>query len=82
MKVYKTGYDQTETDMQLKQMKRMKKEYKITQLGNAINRIMWNFTIDTGNGETQCGVMIPERSYNAIKELILHEVKIRFPINK
>ena len=55
-------------DMQKKQMKR---EEKINQLRNAISRIMGDYTVADN---------LPVRSYKLVQELILHEVKIRFPI--
>ena len=58
-----------------------KREEKINQLRNAISRIMGDFTIDIGTFEDMQSVLvIPERSYVSVKELILHEIKIRFPI--
>ena len=57
------------------QERQKKKEEKINQLRNAISRIMRDFSM-----EKQCGIFIPERSYDAVKELILNEVKIRFLI--
>lgn len=67
-----------DVDMQAKQMKR---EEKTNQLRNAISRIMRDYTIDIGTFEDMQSVfVIPERNYDVVKELILHEVKVRFPV--
>ena len=65
-------------DMQGKQIKR---EEKINQLRNAISRIMSDYTHDIGTLEDLRSIfVIHERNYDVVKELILNEVKIRFPI--
>lgn len=67
-----------EVDMQAKQMKR---DEKINQLRNAISRIMKDYTHDIGTFEDMQSVyVIHERNFDVIKELILNEVRIRFPI--